>query len=156
MNGQDSAALEFAIRRARAALHVPADIPGRAWAVAPIRTETRDFVLVVFGTPAAATAIAAVDTASGEVLESAPLPGSEPHAVMPATEAIRRAGFGAHTQARLVWAPTPASRSRFYPLWELSSGDDRAWVDSVRGVVCNTLDGTGVGGGSGGSLNPHP
>ena len=52
-----------------------------------------------------------------------------------ADEAILRAGFGPDTTARLVRDPSPASRSRFYPLWQLQNEERKAWVDSVRGNV---------------------
>ena len=103
---------------------------------------------MVFGSPERASGIAAVDPESGEVLEAAHLPGRERHALITADEAILRAGFGPDTEARLVWESSPASRSRFYPLWQLQSGERRVWVDSVRGDVWQTLD-TPRGGGSG-------
>lgn len=140
MGTEDESALDAAVSSARAALHLAADVQAHACAVAPMAPRTRDFVLVVFGEAEAATAIATVDPTSGEVLESARLPGRESHALMPASEAIRRAGFGADTQARLVWGPSQASRSPFYPLWELRNGSDRAWVESVRGSVWRTLE----------------
>jgi hypothetical protein len=81
-------------------------------------------------------------------LESAHLPGRERHALISADEAILRARLGPDTQARLVWESSPASRSRFYPLWELETAERRVWVDSVRGAVWHTLDAS-RGGGSG-------
>jgi len=140
MGTPDESALDTAVSSARATLHLAADVQAHAWTVASMPPGARDFVLVVFGEPAAATAIATVDRASGEVLESARLPGREPHALMPASEAMRRAGFGADTQARLVWGPSQASHSPFYPLWELREGSHRAWVESVRGTVWRTLE----------------
>ncbi len=116
-----------------------------------MREGAHDFILVVFGPSDKASAIAAVDAVSGEVIEAARLPGRERHALLTADEAIQRAGFGPDTDARLVWDPSPASRSRFYPLWQLQSAGHRAWVDSVRGEVWQTLDtrregGSGEGG----------
>jgi hypothetical protein len=139
---------DAAIAGARRALGLDASVPARTWPVARMLPGGRGYLLVVFGPPEAVAALAAVDLDSGEVLESARLPGRQPHAVMPDTEAIRRADFGPDTQARLVWDPSPASRSRFYPLWQLQSAQGRVWVDSVRGEVWHTLD-TTRGGGSG-------
>jgi hypothetical protein len=139
---------DAAIVGARRALGLDASLPARTWSVARVLPVGRDYLLVVFGPPEHALAIAAVDPVSGEVLESAKLPGSQPHSVMTATEAIRRADFGPDTQARLVWDPSLASRSRFYPMWLLQSAQGRVWVDSVRGEVSHTLEAT-RGGGSG-------
>ena len=118
----------------------------RSWSVARMQGGARGYLLVLFGPPQCASAIAAVDPDSGEVLEAARLPGTAPHALITADEAIRRAGFGADTRARLVWDPTSASPSRFYPLWELQNAARRVWVDSVRGEVHTTLTATRGGG----------
>jgi hypothetical protein len=120
MTGHDDGSVDAAVASARATLGIDAREPARTWSVARMHPGARDFLLVVFGAAERASAIAAVDPTSGEVLESASLPGREPHALITADEAILRAGFGPGTQARLVWAPSPASRSRFYPLWQLN------------------------------------
>lgn len=140
--------VDAAIASARTALGLDASQPARTWSVARMRLGVRGFLLVVFGPPERAAALAAVDPVSGEVLEAAHLPGRERHALITAAEAILRAGFGPETEARLVWDPSPASRSRFYPLWQLQSAERRVWVDSVRGEVWHTLD-RPRGGGSG-------
>jgi hypothetical protein len=140
--------VDAAVASARTALGLDAGLPARTWSVARMRSGAHGFVLVVFGPPERASAIAAVDPVSGEVLEGARLPGRQPHTLISADEAILRAGFGPDTQARLVWDPSPASRSRFYPLWQLHSAERKAWVDSVRSIVWHTLA-TTLGGGSG-------
>jgi hypothetical protein len=129
-----------AIDLARTALGRDAGEPARGWVVHGVPSTESDFVLVVFGAPAHAVAIAAVATSSGEVIESARLPGSDAHEPMPADEARRRAAMPPDTRARLVWSPSPASRSRFYPLWEITRADHTIWVDSVRGTVVPSLD----------------
>jgi len=146
MTGHDNGSINAAVASARATLGIDVREPARTWSVARLHPGARDFLLVVFGAVERASAIAAVDPISGEVLESAHLPGREPHALITADEAILRAGFGPDTTARLVWDPSPASRSRFYPLWQLQSEKRKAWVDSVRGNVWHTLD-TPRGGG---------
>ena len=148
MTGLNTDSVDAAIASARTALGLDASQPARTWSVARMHPGARSFLLVVFGSPERASGIAAVDPESGEVLEAAHLPGREPHALITADEAILRAGFGPNTEARLVWEPTPASRSRFYPLWQLQSAEGRVWVDSVRGEVWQALD-TPRGGGSG-------
>jgi hypothetical protein len=146
MTGHDNGSINAAVASARAALGIDVREPARTWQVARTHPGARDFLLVVFGTTERASAIAAVDPTSGEVLESARLPGHEPHALITADEAILRAGFGPGTTARLVWDPSPASRSRFYPLWQLQSAERKAWVDSVSGKVWHTLDAPRGGG----------
>jgi len=146
MTGADNDPVDVAIASARRALGLDASLPARTWSVARMRPGGRGYLLVVFGPPEHALAIAAVDPESAEVLESAKLPGSQPHAVMTDTEAIRRAGFGPDTEALLVWDPSPATRSRFYPLWQLQSAQRRVWVDSIRGEVWHTLDAPRGGG----------
>lgn len=146
VSGQDSGSADAAIASARAALSLDVNEPSRSWAVGRMHPGAPGFVLVVFGTAERASAIAAVDSISGEVLEAARLSGREGHTPITAEEAILRAGFGPGTEARLVWDPSPATRSRFYPLWQLQSGERTAWVDSVRGVVWHTLDAARGGG----------
>jgi len=107
------------VEKARTALGLDASHRARTWNVARMHPGRPGFVLVVFGEEQAATGLATVDPASGEVLESARLPGREPHIVMPAEDARRRAGLKADTPAQLVWEATPASRSPYYPLWQL-------------------------------------
>jgi hypothetical protein len=141
-------AVDAAVAKARTALDLEASEAARTWSVHGLRSGVPGFVLVVFGPSEHASGIAAVDPASGEVLEAARLPGRQQHTLITADEAIRRAGFAPDTEARLVWAPSSASRSRFYPMWQLQSAEHEAWVDSVRGVVLQTLDAT-RGGGSG-------
>jgi hypothetical protein len=142
----EAVAADAAVASARAALGLDAREPVRTWRVARMHPGERDFLLVIFGEAERATAIAAVDAISGQVLESARLPGTQPHSLLTAEEAIRRAGLGAETQAQLVWDPSPATRSRFYPLWQLQTAEGPVWVDSVRGTVWQTLAASKQGG----------
>ena len=148
MTGDDAGLVDAAVASARTALGLDANEPARTWAVARMRPGAREFQLVVFGAAEHASAIAAVDAVSGEVLEAARLPGRAGHTLISADDAIRRAGFGSGAEAQLVWDSSAASRSRFYPLWQVQSADRKAWVDSVRGVVWDTLE-TSRGGGAG-------
>ena len=140
MTGSDATATDAGVSSARAALDLDAHEPASTWRVARMRSGAPDFLLVVFGEAQHATAIAAVDPLSGQVLESARLPGTQAHALLTADAAIQRAGLGPETQARLVWDPSPATRSRFYPLWQLQSAGRHVWVDSISGKVWHTLD----------------
>jgi hypothetical protein len=148
MSGLNVGSIDAAIASARTALGLDVREPATSWSVGRMREGGSDFVLVVFGPADHASAIAAVDPVSGEVIEAARLPGRERHTLITADEAILRAGFGPDTKARLVWDPSPASQSRFYPLWQLQSAGHRVWVDSVRGEVWQTLNAR-RGGGSG-------
>jgi hypothetical protein len=148
MTSPEPSSVDAAVASARTALGLDAHEPARTWSVTRIDPGARGYLLVVFGAADRASAIAAVDPVSEEVLEAARLPGREGHTLITADEAILRAAFGPDTKARLVWDPSAASRSRFYPLWQLQSGERKAWVDSVRGVVWHTLDAP-RGGGSG-------
>ena len=142
----ETAARERALANARAALGVAADVPALIWPVVRIKSAAPGFFLVVFGAPQAAVGLAAVDRVSGEVLAKAQLPGQTPHQLMSAEEAIERSGLGAGTHAMLAWDPVPASRSPFYPLWQLRSGDKTMWINSVTGAACDTLDAPRGGG----------
>jgi hypothetical protein len=146
MTGDDASSVDAAVASARTALGLDANEAARTWAVARTRPGAPGFQLVVFGAAEHTSAIAAVDPVSGEVLEAARLPGHAGHTLITADEAIQRAGFGPGAAAQLVWDSSPASRSRFYPLWQLQSGERKAWVDSVRGVVWDTLEASRGGG----------
>src|SRR5262245_12277286 len=102
MEGIDDDSIEAAVASARAALRVDVGQPARTWVVARMRPGP-PFLLVVFGPSERASAIAAVDPVSGEVLEAANLPGRHPHTLITAEEAIRRAGFEPDAEACLVW-----------------------------------------------------
>jgi len=148
MTRSETGSVDTAVANARRTLGLDVHEPARTWSVARTQPGAPGFVLVLFGPAERASAIAAVDPLSGEVLETAHLGGPEGHRLITADEAIRRAGMAPDAQARLVWDPSRASRSRFYPLWELHSAQRTVWVDSVRGVVWDALDAPRGGGGS--------
>jgi len=134
-----AARLAEGLSEARRRLGLDPGEPARTWEVARRGGEGPGFVLVVFGPGGAASGVASVDPASGEVLAHGRLPGRVPHTPMSAEDARRAAGVGAAAEARLVWDPTSASRSPFYPLWELRDGERTVWVDAVRGDVWSDL-----------------
>lgn len=146
----DGAARKRAVANAGAALGLAANEPTQIWSVTRMKPGAAGYFLVVFGAPQAAVGLAAVDRVSGAVLAKARLPGRGPHHLISAEEAIRHAGLDAGTQAVLAWDPVPASRSPFYPLWQLQGPDQTVWVDGVSGTIWKSLDnprggGTGVG-----------
>src|SRR5260370_1032668 len=111
MTGLNTDSVDAAIASAQTALGIDANQPARTWSVARMRPGARGFLLVVFGPPERASAIAAVDPDSGEVLEAAHLPGREQHALITADEAILRARLGPDTKAPLGGEPAPPSRA---------------------------------------------
>jgi hypothetical protein len=138
---------QYTIANARLALDLDVSVPAHVWAVARLQPGRHNYFLVVFGTDQASIGIATVDASSMEVLEKARLPGSQLHHLLSAREAIRRASLPADTKATLVWEPSAASRSRFYPLWQLTTQTKTVWVDSIRGTVSKNLRST-LGGGA--------
>lgn len=136
---EGTGATRAAIEHARSALGLGPGEPAQAWPVTRTQPGARNYVLVVFGARERASAIAAVDAESNEVLESARLPGREAHTLVGAGDAIARAGSADDAKARLVWDPSSATRSRFYPLWEIEDAARTVWVDSVTGRVWLTL-----------------
>jgi len=134
-----------AIVRARAAMGLDATVPARAWRIRRLDRAADAYYLVVFGEPAAAVAVTTVGAAHGEVRTSAQLPGVRPHLLLDAAQAVTLAGLGAGAQAELVWRPSQASRSPFYPLWEVRSATRGVYVDQ-QGVVWPALDMAGHAG----------
>jgi hypothetical protein len=138
--GGGEGATRAAVERARTTLGLDAGEPVRAWHVSRTQPGARDYVLIIFGIAGRASAIAAVDVASHEVLESTRLPPNSAHSLIDASEAIALAGVEGDAKTRLVWDPSSASRSRFYPLWEIEHAGRTVWVDSVTGSVWRKLD----------------
>ena len=136
-----------AIANARLALDLEVSVPAQVWTVARLQPGRHNYFLVVFGTDQASIGIAAVDASSMEILEKARLPGIQLHRLLSAREAIQRANLPADTQATLVWEPSAASRSPFYPLWRLTAQTETVWVDSIRGAISKNLRPT-LGGGA--------
>lgn len=88
---------------------------------------------------AGAGAVVAVNALTGEAMSSASLEQIDRHRLPDRGAAIRSAAFPDDAQARRVWAPSRATRSPFYPLWELTAGTRRAYVDT-NGKVWDALD----------------
>ncbi len=136
---------EEAITRARAATGVQQAVPARAWRVRRLDRTNDSYYLVVFGEDDAAVAVAAVGAAQGEIRSSASLPGHGPHLNVSMQEAAKRAGLGDAAQTELVWQPSAASRSPFYPVWEVRTPDRVVYVDQ-QGSVWPDLHAAGPGG----------
>ena len=123
-----------AIDLARQRLALGPETRARAFRVRRAEPPGGSYYLVVFGAPAAALGIAAVDAAEGEVTNWATLPGTEAHTLLDAETAIQRAGAPAGSHAALTWRPSPASRSPLYPVWEISTPEQTIYVDQ-QGMV---------------------
>jgi hypothetical protein len=99
------------------------------------------YFLVTFAELTGAGIVVAIDALTGEVMSSARLEQVERHRLPGRHEAIKRAAYPNDAAARRVWAPSRASRSPFYPLWELKAGTNCAYVD-VSGKVWTESPGT--------------
>jgi hypothetical protein len=143
----DERSRQRAIVAAREALGLAASHAARVWPVTRLKPGAHHYFLIVFGTEQASVGIAAVDSISNAILAKALLPGRELHRLLSAEEAIQRAGFGPGTKATLVWEPSHASRSPFYPLWQLTDQNETVWVDSIQGTIWKNLN-SNRGGGS--------
>ena len=134
-----------AIALARARLELSPTTVASASRVARIDSPGGTYYLIVLGDPGAALGVAAVDAASGEVTHWATLPGERPHVLLDRETAARRARPSSGRKPRLVWRSSPASRSPFYPLWEVDTGEKTVYVDQ-EGRVWPSLESSAGGG----------
>jgi hypothetical protein len=134
-----------AIDLARRRLALGPETRARAFRVRRLEPPGGSYYLVVFGEPAAALGVAAVEVATGEVTNWAALPGTGPHALVDAETAIRQAGSPAGSRAALVWRSSPGSRSPLYPLWEVSTDEQTVYVDQ-QGTIWPSLESPARGG----------
>ena len=88
------------------------------------------YFLVGLGKPDSTGVVSIVNALTGEVMSSASLQRIDRHRLLDRDEAIRSAAFPGDAQARRVLVPSRATRSPFYPLWELTAGARRAYVDT--------------------------
>lgn len=139
---------EWSIAAAREALGLGSGVGARAWLVRRFDRPGERYMLVVFGDEDASVGVAAVDADTGRVLAQATLPGAGAHTVIAEDEAVARAGAAAGAPAALVWAPSMASRSMFYPLWQVEGPAGAVFVD-FSGTVWTDLGPGGPGGGVG-------
>src|ERR1700755_922735 len=100
--------VDRAVANAREALALGASHQPQVWEVGRLRASARSYLLIIFGPPEHSVGIAAVDLQSGNVLQRARLPGVGSHDVMPAEEAMRRAGFSDRGRGPLAWGPPAA------------------------------------------------
>lgn len=87
------------------------------------------YFLVRLGEPDGGGLIVAVDALTAAILSVARLDDVDRHRLPDRHDAVRWADYPEDSAARRVWAPSRATRSPFYPLWELKAGTECAYVD---------------------------
>ena len=102
------------------------------------------YYLIVAGAPDALVGVAIVDARTGEIQSSATLSNATGQWLLDERDVIATAGLTTPVRLRLVWAPSQASRSPLYPLWEVSNKDGRVFVD-VSGRRWDALTSAGPG-----------
>ena len=70
-----------------------------------------------------------VDAMDGSVMAHAAVERVGEPWLIKEQHAVEIAGCAQPCEARLVWKPSLATRSPFYPLWEVSTVSGRVWVD---------------------------
>ena len=90
----------------------------------------KPYFLVIFGESGRAHAIAAIDSMNGAVMLSAKFEQPKVGLLLDKAKAIEMADCeGRVSAARLVWAPSRATLSPFYPVWELACDCGPIYVD---------------------------
>lgn len=118
---------ERAIRVAAEATQVPG-LPATAHLVERLDGQ-HPYFLVHFGELGGRGAAVMVDALDGSVMARAAVERVERPWLMRAERAVEIAGGAQPVEARLVWKPGRATRSPFYPLWEISTASGSVWVD---------------------------
>ena len=133
-----------AIARARHRLGLDAAVAATAWRSRREDDPGDSYYLVILGDPDRALGVAAVEAATGELMEWTKLPGTGPHLTTGPEEAMRHAAAsGGHPE--LVWRSSRASRSLLYPVWRVETGRGTVYVDQ-QGVVWDSLEPDETGG----------
>lgn len=118
---------ERAIRVAAEAAQV-AGLPATAHLVERLDGQ-HPYFLVHFGEPGGRGAAVMVDALDGSLMERAAVERVDQPWLMKEERAVEIASGAQPVVARLVWKPSRATRSPFYPLWEISTTSGRMWVD---------------------------
>jgi hypothetical protein len=136
-----------AIGRARIGLGIAQTVEAQAHRVRHLLRQNDDYYLVIFGEQNYAVAVAIVRINSGEIANSAQLPGRGPHLTVSASQALALAGLNEHagSQIELVWQPCRASRSPLYPIWKIQTPEGEVYVDQ-QGNTWQNLNPAGPGG----------
>jgi hypothetical protein len=102
------------------------------------------YFLVHIGQPGGRGATVMVDALDGSVMARAAVERVEQPWLMKDERAVEISGYAQPVEARLVWKPSRATRSPFYPLWEISTASERVWVDQ-SGRLWTELTSAGPG-----------
>ena len=102
------------------------------------------YFLVTFGDAGVGGAIVMVDAADGSITSSATLERVDRPWMPDEAKAAQIARCSAVARARLVWRPSRATLSPFYPVWELECESGRVYV-SRDGEVWHDLPPAGPG-----------
>src|ERR1017187_8944676 len=120
---------ERAIRVAADAAQVPVPgLPAAAQLVERLDGQ-HPYFLVHFGEPGGRGAAVMVDAMDGSVMARAAVERVEQPWLIKDDRAVEIANCAQPVETRLVWKPSGATRSPFYPLWEVSTASERVWVD---------------------------
>lgn len=92
------------------------------------------YFLVHFGKPGGPGAAVMVDAVDGSVMAHAKVERVQEPWLIDEQRAAEIAGCAQPMKARLVWMPSRATRSPFYPLWEIAGPSGRVWVDQSGGL----------------------
>jgi hypothetical protein len=94
------------------------------------RLDGGDYWLATAALEAGGGLVAAIEAADGAAAASARFADEGARFWAGREAALAAAGLGPGAAARLVWGPSRASQSMLYPLWEVSAGARRVWVDA--------------------------
>ena len=133
---------ERAIRVAADAVQAPG-LPAAAHLVERLDGQ-HPYFLVHFGEPGGRGAAVMVDAMDGSVMARVVVERVEQPWLMKEERAVEIAGSAQVEDARLVWKPSRATRSAFYPLWEVSTVSGSVWVDQ-SGRIWRELTPAGPG-----------
>lgn len=102
------------------------------------------YFLVHLGEPGGRGAAVMVDAMDGSVMARAAVERVEQPWLITEERAVEIAGCAQPGETRLVWKASRATRSAFYPLWEVLTASGRVWVDQ-SGRIWRELTPAGPG-----------
>jgi hypothetical protein len=121
---------------AREALGISETSTYHTWRVHRLDRKEGDYYLVQLYMGETKSALAVVDIRSGAVNITAQLSSSRTHIAVDIQMAKRLAGADELSQAKLVWMPSPASKSPLYPFWQITMPDGVVrYVDQQKNVL---------------------
>jgi hypothetical protein len=123
------------IERARKAIGLVEGISTRAYRVERLDHPGQSYLLLVFGENQATKALAILNGVNGDLESWSRTSSTAEPIVLDRSEALHSAGAPPNSIAKLVWRPSRASRSPFYPFWAIRAEGGRIrYVDQQRHV----------------------